>query len=400
MRIAHPLFGTKRRLDLLAAIGGLVLLLSPHCPAVVAPPEPKDAELQALGKKLASALSSYATSFHLGPAQDSHVTLIASLIRAQAVGGAAPGAHLRMSVRVDETVLQGGDFADQSFDLDINLLRAGDLWTCEKAMAQPGFVSTKSGPEVGGPPQEPINVTAAVQHALVAIGAAEAPEVLFRAAVTRWVSQNSALGADSPLGDDMGKLAGQQLKAGKDVGILLGPGLMKSGKATRVGVFCGQMYAAQYSDAQTLQAGLQPHTVVAMTSIPELRRIPPDVELGRPEFGAGPFDLGAGIKGTVPLRATRRLPEGDYVIRLCASAAGQNFSLYDHFSKWLAAKQTPVAFKFGALQDAAAKYAGPLVVFLDVCEMSDDGNGGQAVEVISRTAVMVVDVKPAGTDNP
>ncbi len=198
----------------------------------------------------------------------------------------------------------------------------------------------------------------------------------------------------------MGKLAEQQIKQGKDVGILLGPGLMKSGKATRVGVFCGQMYAAQYTDAQTRQAGLQPNTVVTQTSTPDPRRIPPDLEMGRPDLGKGPIDLGAGIKGTVPIRAKQSLAKGDYVIRLSGSAAGQNFCFYDHFGGWLTDKQKPVAFKFGATKDATAKYAGPLVAFIDVCEMADDGNGGQSVEVISRTAVLVVDVKAGGAGKP
>ena len=70
-------------------------------------------------------------------------------------------------------------------------------------------------------------------------------------------------------------------------GILLGPGLMKSGKATRIGVFCGQMYVVPYTDAQAKEAGLRPTTVTVSTdAMTGPRRIPPDVEIGAPDFGA------------------------------------------------------------------------------------------------------------------
>jgi len=101
-----------------------------------------------------------------------------------------------MDLRVTDTQLQGGDFTDYNFAVDIDLRRAGDKWTCAKAMARPGMVSTKFGPEVGGPPQEPINITGDVQHALVKIGAAESPAVT---GIVKWVSENNALGASAKI---------------------------------------------------------------------------------------------------------------------------------------------------------------------------------------------------------
>jgi hypothetical protein len=318
-------------------------------------------------------------------------------VKAEPVGGDTPGAKLKMDLRVEEMQLQGGDFVDRNYAVDIDLRRAGDKWTCTKAMAAPGMVSTKFGPEVGGAPEEPINITADVQRALVEIGAAESPAVGLKAAIVKWVSENNSLGADSPIGQDMGKLADPALKAGQNVGILLGPGLTKSGKATRVGAFCGQMYVVQYTDAQAKQAGVQANTVVTATDTTSgPRRIPPDAELGKPSFGAGPLDLGAGIKGTVTLRAKRTLPQADYVIRLCYSAGAETTSAYHHLGSWLLVKEKPIEFKFGAAAGESAKYSGPLVVFMDVCEMAPDGNGGQSVEVISTTTAMVVDVKPGG----
>jgi len=360
-----------------------------------------DAELQTLAKKLGQQLNTLSASVHRGPAQDSDIRVAVLGVKAVPVGGDSPGAKLKMDLRVTETQLQGGDFVDCDFAVDIDLRRAGDKWTCAKAMATPGTVSTKFGPEVGGAPQESINITGDVQRALVKIGAAESPALALKAGIVKWVSENNSLGAGSPIGDDMGKLAEPSLAAGQNVGILLGPGLMKSGKATRVGVFCGQMYVVEYTDAQAKQAGLQPNTVVKITDPTAApRRLPPDAELGKPDFGATPLDLGAGVKGKVTVRAKRRLPQADYIVRLSYNAGGQNISSYHHLGSWLLEKEKPVEFKFGSPGGEAAKQAGPLVVFMDLCEMTPDGNGGESVEVISPTTVMVVDVKPAGAAKP
>jgi hypothetical protein len=378
------------RFLLLAA--SLVLFVTAQARAADASSGP---QLELLAKKVGAQLNGLSALFNRGPAQDVEVRAVVLGAKAVATGGDAPGAKLKIDLRLSGMQLQGGDFADENFSVEADLRRDGDLWICTKAMATPGMVLTRSGPVIGDAPQEPFNVTETVQAALVKIGAARPPATVMRDAVAKWVSENNALGADSPIGNDMGKVAEKHLEAGKNFGILLGPGLMKSGKATRIGVFCGQFYVVQYTDAQCEEAGLRPTTVVETTdAITARRRIPPDVEIGTPDFGAAGIDLAAGVKGTIPVRALRRLPEADYVIRLSYTIGSKSTSAYSHFGNFVAEKEKSVDFKFGPAGADAAKLSGPVVVFIDVCEMMPVGNGEEAVETISRTSVMAVDAMP------
>jgi len=57
-------------------------------------------------------------------------------------------AKLTIDLRLHRMQLQGGDYVDADYSVDVDLRRAGDLWTCTKAMATPGMVSTKFGPVV------------------------------------------------------------------------------------------------------------------------------------------------------------------------------------------------------------------------------------------------------------
>jgi hypothetical protein len=128
----------------------------------------------------------------------------------------------------------------------------------------------------------------------VAIGEAESPAFALKEAIVKLVSDNNSLGADSPIGQDMGKLADPALSAGQNVGVLLGPGLTKGGKAARVGALCGHNYVVQYTYAQANQAGVQANTVVTSTdAISGPRRIPPDAELGKPTLARGRWTRGS-----------------------------------------------------------------------------------------------------------
>ena len=172
---------------------------------------------------------------------------------------------------------------------------------------------------------------------------------------------------------------------------------MKSGKATRIGVFCGQLYVVPYTDAQAKAVALRPSAVTVSTDAnTDTRRVPPDVEIGTPDFGTAEVDLAAGVRGTLKVRALRRLPEADYVIRLSYTLGNKSTSAYSHFGNFITEKEKPVEFKFGPAGGDAAKLSGPVVVFIDVCEMMPVGHGEQAVETISPTSVMVVDVPQSG----
>jgi len=89
----------------------------------------------------------------------------------------------------------------------------------------------------------------------VKIGAAEPAAVVTAAAIVKWVSENNALGAGSPIGDDMGKLA-ENTSRGKERRHPAWPGLMKkSARARGSASSAAQLYVVQYTDAQTKQAG-------------------------------------------------------------------------------------------------------------------------------------------------
>jgi len=307
-----------------------------------------DVDLQAMARRVGAQLGNLSASLNLGPAQDVQVRVAVISTDADAIEGDEPGAKMRINLRLTATQLQGGEFADYDVAVDADLRRVGRFWTCTRAMGKLGTITTMHGPVVNRKPQEPFNVTGAVQGALVRIGAAVPGWVVLQAAVVKWVSENNGLDAGSGIDEDMGKIAEKYLSADKNFGILLGPGLIKGGKATRIGAFCNQFYVVRYTEAQAKQIGLQPNNVVESYEPRQGdRRVPPDVEIGKPDFGSSPLDRGVGVHGTINVRALRHLPTADYVVRLTYSTGQQSLSNFSHFSDQLPTEEKAVEFKFG-----------------------------------------------------
>lgn len=202
-----------------------------------------------------------------------------------------------------------------------------------------------------------------------------------------WVSQNNNFGAGAPVVNDVKTIAEQAESAGKDYSMLLGPGMVKSGRATELASYQGRLYVIEYSESQTKAAKLADRSAIAHQSIKDGTSDPAEGEIASLTFDhPRQFNFSRSITGSVSFKDFAGQVD-NCALRLRFIDGPNASSTYGHFAPGTKLDETSRKFSLPPLPRVKAR--GPQVVFVDVVRFPEGGQGDP--HSISTPIAIVID---------
>ncbi len=214
-----------------------------------------------------------------------------------------------------------------------------------------------------------------------------------------WLKANNAFGGGTnDFVEQMMDAATKHTQAGEDFTLTFGPGLMKSGKATMVGMVDGKMFAVPLTDGQAKQKKLEQMTVVDAPAGRSSPVFAPEVTFQMPVFEGGMnWNASRPLKGKVKMTALdpRRLAatSDKYALRMVNVAGSHRVELFAYLTKY--SGEYPVSFELSPeeIKDLKAEPKGEArVEVFEIVRMVDRAPGDLDAEVISDAKVMILNV--------
>jgi hypothetical protein len=193
----------------------------------------------------------------------------------------------------------------------------------------------------------------------------------------------------------------KDLEAGNDFHVTFGPGVMASGKPYQIHVFAGQFHAIPLTLAQVRKIVSGPNGLSYAGGRRSYQLEPsPRALVSQPEIEhAENLNPTRKITGYLSYDVKDNLP-AKVAVRLSFRAGGSYHSLFHHLPSGVRDPRGTVAFFFGPIDDGkgAKKVGGPVVMFLDLCTITDEpdpemgGTKVPKVRVLSNSVPVVVDL--------
>jgi uncharacterized protein (TIGR03000 family) len=199
----------------------------------------------------------------------------------------------------------------------------------------------------------------------------------------------------------------KSIDEGEDFHCTFGPGIMTSGKPYQVHVFAGKFYAIPLTIPQvkhlldgpngiTFHGGKRGYQIE-----PTFRAVVRQPRIDNAEN----LDARKNITGRVAFQVRDKAPD-KLAVRLSYRAGGSSSMLLHHLNNGLPQERGSVSFSFRPLDDGKEekKITGPVVVFIDLCVISEEPDpefGGAKIpkiKVISNSVPVLVDVASAANN--
>jgi hypothetical protein len=217
------------------------------------------------------------------------------------------------------------------------------------------------------------------------------PDAL-RKEVAAWLKKNTRPAEDTQLAEVFSRMD-KDIAKGQYFVLTLGPEVMKSGKPFQVYGFADQFFTFKLRPAQVKRLGLEQAGVSYATAGARglnRREATPLVKLGKPRVTSD--RAGGKINGQIVCR-TVLAKAGKYGLRVSYQVDGewtqQLFPL-----KKLPKKKARLRFALDRIGKGKKPYAGPVVLFLDVCSVREK-NGQASFAIHSNTVGKLIDVGKA-----
>ncbi|MGA7919561.1 MAG: hypothetical protein WCA38_07795 [Candidatus Acidiferrales bacterium] len=209
-----------------------------------------------------------------------------------------------------------------------------------------------------------------------------------------WIKANNRFGSHSQLVKDMTDLIEDEFGEGNVVSLTFGTGLMKSGTAHQIWIFAGEFFAFEFSMQQAKQADAEKSSVTQFSvSLRDRCAAAPAAKLE--SFDVDDAESVAGIKpltGKVSLRDFKDA-DGKYALRLFFRTSDLNHSRFFYLNDPEQFKTGTAHFEFGAINKPGDTkiFAGPLVAFLNLCSVAQNGQNVE-VTLYSNTVATLLNV--------
>jgi hypothetical protein len=210
-----------------------------------------------------------------------------------------------------------------------------------------------------------------------------------------WLEQNSRGGAGSRFFRETAAEIDRATENAAGFHLGVGSKLLRSGKAAILVVRAGELYVFELSPEQAAAIPLADNgRFFQPILVPDRRRPEPRFALSGLAFDGGTrFRGNDKVAGSVLCR-NGGAAEGPFALRMTYFGPGKRYSAFYHLRGKAAPPTGPLPFAFGPFHPAVAGRSGPLVLFLELCDVPDPKAIDSAV-VDSNTLAVLVDVKPA-----
>jgi hypothetical protein len=209
-----------------------------------------------------------------------------------------------------------------------------------------------------------------------------------------WVRDNNAFRKDHPLAKDMAKMIEQEVGRVNNLKLTFAPDLMKSGKAHELHLWAGEVFVFPLNNDQARRLALKRGEVRVDRgpNARDLRARTAPVKLGKLTLtGGAALDGARPTTGKLVIEVVAP-PQKPVALRLAYTVGGRTTAHYHHLPAGLKKGAQEVSFKFGPINGGGRPpHAGPVVVFVEACEVANKG-GGVEVTILSNTLAQLVDV--------
>jgi tRNA A-37 threonylcarbamoyl transferase component Bud32 len=274
-------------------------------------------------------------------------------------------------------------------------------WRDDPPAIEPPVHAAAQPPSLVEPPAQPASLppsppAVAPQESKPAPAAdvPAAPRTQALEQMVAWLQENNVFGPDHSFVRRQRDKVAQQFAEGRRVELSIGPGLLRTGKATLLTTRGGRLFIHEYSDAEVLAIGLRAKETL-FKDVPDHRdaiQATPAVELSDLRIDdADAIDAHRHITGSVAYRV-RGPYAGPLALRL-HKAPKRGMNGYDYLKTDLDAQGGSLSFRFASLDSAGSFPPTALPVFLDLLTVRERGRPDHAT-VVSNTLIAVVIVAP------
>jgi serine/threonine protein kinase len=205
-----------------------------------------------------------------------------------------------------------------------------------------------------------------------------------------WVREHNDFGPNHQLVKDVQAFLGSLPGPEHGFKLVLGPDLVKSGKATILLGWRHRFWAFELTAAQSAKLNKNLLTRTTLNPSKDAGEVRPDFALSAPVFDAGPtLPADRAITGRLPFRNLGREALGYPSIRLTHWTDVAATTSYSHYlSKFVGKDDKEFKFKFDSPKTAGLP-PDPMVLVFDIVEFPDEGRTGDPFVVSDPVAILV-----------
>jgi hypothetical protein len=208
-----------------------------------------------------------------------------------------------------------------------------------------------------------------------------------------WLKLNNVFGPDHQIVVDQTAIIDQELDAGRNLQLVIGKGLVKSGTPSFVCIYSGTFFAFSLNEQQAQAFDFPKMTVVKHSAGQAGWRLSePKAQLHDLKIAhADGLDGTQKLTGTVQYQRLDTEPS-NYALKVQYIAGGRAVTAYHHLGEYLTKSEGEFQFSFPPIASEKGKSKGPLPVFVELVTFATAARDGDTA-IASNTIGQVVTLK-------